>query len=57
MLGDDVAGRGLDAADNAQGDHLTIIAGLSPKDLSALLNVVDGVVAKSPLRAMAGDLG
>ena len=49
--------RQLHAAEDALGDRLAAIGELSADDLSSLLNVVDGLVAKSRLRAMAGDLG
>ncbi|MEA2685084.1 MAG: hypothetical protein QOE93_279 [Actinomycetota bacterium] len=57
LLFDDVPRRPLHTADHALGDRLAVIGELSPDDLSSLLNVVDALVAKSRLRAMAGDLG
>jgi transcriptional regulator with XRE-family HTH domain len=57
LLFDDVPRRPLHAAEDALGDRLAVIGELSADDLASLLNVVDGLVAKSRLRAMAGDLG
>ncbi|MGH9150840.1 MAG: hypothetical protein ACRD03_00205 [Acidimicrobiales bacterium] len=39
------------------GDRLAVIGELSADDFASLLNVVDGLVAKSRLWAVAGDLG
>jgi len=57
LLFDDVPRRPLHSAEDALGDRLAVIGELSADDLASLLNVVDGLVAKSRLRAMAGDLG
>ncbi|MFN2606936.1 MAG: hypothetical protein ABR511_03415 [Acidimicrobiales bacterium] len=57
VLFDDVARRPLHAAEDVLGDRLAVIGELSPDDLASLLNVVDGLVAKSRMRAMAGDWG
>ena len=57
LLFDEVPRRPLHAAEDALGDRLAVIGELSADDLSSLLNVVDGLVAKSRLRAMAGELG
>lgn len=57
LLVEDSARRPFRGAEDALGDRLAVIGELSPDDLSSLLNVVDALVAKSRLRAMAGDLG
>ena len=57
LLFDDVPRRPLLAAEDALCDRLAVIGELSADDLASLLNVVDGLVAKSRLRAMAGELG
>jgi len=57
LLVDNVPRRRLHAAEHALGDRLAAVAELSEEDLASLLNVLDGLVAKSRLRALAGDLG
>jgi transcriptional regulator with XRE-family HTH domain len=56
LLVDDVPRRRLHAAEHALGDRLAAVGELSEEDLASLLNVLDGLVAKSRLRALAGDL-
>lgn len=52
---DDIPRRALHAADNALGDRLAAVAELDDTDLSALRNVIDGLVAKRRLRLLASN--
>lgn len=45
--------RALHAPENALGDRLAVVAELSDEELAVLRSVIDGVVAKSRLRALA----
>lgn len=55
LLFDDVPRRPLHAAEDVLGDRLAVIADCRPT--TSPLNVVDRLVAKSRLRAMASELG
>jgi len=46
--------RPLHAPENALGDRLAVVVELNGEDLSVLRSVIDGLVAKSRLRALAG---
>ena len=46
--------RPLHAAENILGDRLAAIAELSEEDLASLRNIIDAVVAKNHLKALAG---
>ena len=56
LLVETVPRRPLHAAEHSLGDRLAVVGELSDEDLGALLNVVDGLVAKSRLRALAGGI-
>lgn len=56
LVFEDVPRRRLHTPENALGDRLGQVAELPETDLAALLNVVDGLVAKSRLKALAGGL-
>jgi transcriptional regulator with XRE-family HTH domain len=56
LLVEGVPRRPLHAADNGLGDRLAGIGELSDDDRSALLNVLDGLVAKRRLKVLAGEL-
>ncbi len=43
--------------ENALGDHLATIDELSAEDLASLLNVLDGLVMRSRLKALTADRG
>lgn len=53
---DNIPRRPLHAAENALGDRLAVVAELDPDDLTALRNVIDGLVAKRRLRVLANDI-
>jgi hypothetical protein len=53
---DNIPRRPLHSAEHNLGDHLANIGELSSDDLTALGNVLDGLVAKSRLKALAGGL-
>lgn len=46
--------RALHAPENALGDRLAVVAELSDEELGVLRSVIDGLVAKSRLRTLAG---
>ncbi len=48
--------RPLHAAQDALGDRLAAVAELPADDLAALLNIIDGLVAKNRLKTLAGGL-
>ena len=54
LVFEDVPRRRLRAAENALGDRLSQVAELPEADLTALVSVLDGLVAKSRLKALAG---
>ena len=59
LVFDDIPRRALRAADNPHGDRLDAINELDPEALAALTNVIDvidGLVAKSRLHTLAGGL-
>jgi len=56
LLLDDAPRRPLQAAENALGDRLSAVAELSAEDLASLRNVIDALVAKSRLKALAGGI-
>jgi transcriptional regulator with XRE-family HTH domain len=56
LLIDNIPRRPLHAVENALGDRLVAIAELGDEDLAALLNVIDGLVAKNRLRTIAGGI-
>jgi transcriptional regulator with XRE-family HTH domain len=56
LLLDDAPRRPLHAAENTLGDRLSAVAELSEDDLASLRNVIDGLVAKSRLKALAGGI-
>jgi hypothetical protein len=53
LVFDDLARRPLRSADNALGDRLAVVGELSAEELAVLASVIDGLVAKSRLRALA----
>jgi transcriptional regulator with XRE-family HTH domain len=57
LLVDGIPRRPLHAAQDALGDRLAAVAELPADDLAALLSVIDGLVAKNRLKALAGGLG
>jgi transcriptional regulator with XRE-family HTH domain len=57
LLVDGIPRRPLHAAHDALGDHLAAVAELPADDLAALHSVIDGLVAKNRLKALAGGLG
>lgn len=56
LLIDGIPRRPLHAAQDALGDRLAAVAELPPDDLAALLNIIDGLVAKNRLKTLAGGL-
>lgn len=54
LLIDGIPRRPLHAAQDALGDHLAAVAELPADDLAALLSIIDGLVAKNRLKALAG---
>ena len=48
--------RPLHPAENILGDRLAVVAELNDDELVVLRSVIDGLVAKSRLRALAGDV-
>lgn len=56
LVFEDVPRRRLHTPENALGDRLAQVAELPEGDLVALVSVVDGLVAKSRLKALAGGL-
>jgi len=54
LLIDAVPRRALHAPENALGDGLAVVAELSDDELAVLGSVIDGLVAKSRLRILAG---
>jgi transcriptional regulator with XRE-family HTH domain len=56
LLVDGIPRRPLHAAQDALGDHLAAVAELPPDDLTALLNIIDGLTAKNRLKTLAGGL-
>jgi transcriptional regulator with XRE-family HTH domain len=54
LLIDDIPRRALHTPENALGDQLANIAELAPDDLAALRNIIDALIAKTRLRALAG---
>ena len=53
---DDIPRRPLHARQDVLGDRLADIADLDPDALAALTNVIDGLIAKNRLRALADDI-
>ncbi len=56
LLVDTVPRRPLHAAEHNLGDRLAHVGELADDDLAALVNVVDGLVAKTRLKALAGGI-
>jgi transcriptional regulator with XRE-family HTH domain len=56
LLIDGIPRRPLHAPGDALGDRLAAVAELPPDDLASLLNIIDGLVAKNRLKALAGGL-
>ncbi len=56
LLVDGVPRRPLHTAENSLGDHLANISELSDEDLATLRNVIDGLIAKTRLRTIAGGI-
>jgi transcriptional regulator with XRE-family HTH domain len=56
LLIDGIPRRPLHAAQDALGDHLAAVGELPADDLASLLNIIDGLVAKNRLKALAGGL-
>lgn len=56
LLIDDIPRRPLHATQDVLGDRLTAVAELPADDLAALLNIIDGLVAKNRLKTLAGGL-
>lgn len=56
LLLDDAPLRPLHAAENVLGDRLTAVAELGGEDLASLRNVIDALVAKNRLKALAGGI-
>jgi transcriptional regulator with XRE-family HTH domain len=56
LVFEDIPRRPLHSAENLLGDHLANVGELSSEDLSALMSVLDGLVAKSRLKTLAGGL-
>jgi transcriptional regulator with XRE-family HTH domain len=56
LLIDQSPRRPLHAPENALGEHINTLAELSPDELSVIRSVIDGLVAKSRLRTLAGGL-
>jgi len=56
LLVDGIPRRPLHSAEHNLGDHLAHVGELSGEDLAALTNVLDGLVAKSRLKTLAGGL-
>lgn len=56
LVFDDIPRRPLHAVDNPLGDRLHAINELDPEALAALTNVIDGLLAKNRLRALADDI-
>jgi transcriptional regulator with XRE-family HTH domain len=56
LVFDDIPPRPLHAKADVLGDRLTQIADLDPDALNALTNVIDGLIAKNRLRALADDI-
>jgi DNA-binding XRE family transcriptional regulator len=50
LLVDDIPRRPLHSAEHSLGDHLAHVGELSEDDLAALVNVLDGLVAKTASR-------
>jgi len=55
LLVESVPRRPLHAAEDAFGDRLAVVSELSADDLSSLLNVLDGLVMKSRLKALTAE--
>lgn len=53
---DDNARRPLHASHDVLGDRLNAIAELAPDDLAALNNLIDGLIAKTRLRALTNQV-
>jgi transcriptional regulator with XRE-family HTH domain len=56
LLIDGAPRRALHPSENILGDRLDGLTELPPDDLTALLNVIDGLVAKTRLKALAGGI-
>jgi transcriptional regulator with XRE-family HTH domain len=56
LLVEGIPRRPLHSAEDALGDRLAAVAELPGDDLASLLNVIDGLVAKTRLRALAGGM-
>ena len=56
LLVDDAPRRTFRSSDDVLGDRLSVLSELSEEDLAALLNVLDALVAKSRLKALAGGI-
>jgi transcriptional regulator with XRE-family HTH domain len=56
LLVDGVPRRPLHSAEHSLGDHLAHVGELSSEDLAALVSVLDGLVAKNRLKALASGL-
>jgi transcriptional regulator with XRE-family HTH domain len=56
LVFDDIARRPLHASHDVLGDRLNAIAELAPDDLAALNNLIDGLIAKTRLRALTNEI-
>jgi transcriptional regulator with XRE-family HTH domain len=56
LLIDSIPRRPLHSAEHSLGDHLAHVGELSDDDRAALINVLDGLVAKNRLKTLAGGL-
>jgi hypothetical protein len=56
LVFDDIPHRPLHAKADVLGDRLADIADLDPDALAAPTNVIDGLIAKNRLRALADDI-
>jgi transcriptional regulator with XRE-family HTH domain len=56
LLVDGIPRRPLHSAHDALGDHLAAVAELPRDDLASLLNIIDGLVAKNRLKALASGI-
>jgi hypothetical protein len=57
LLIDDSPRRPLHAPENILGDRINAITELTEDELGVVRSVIDGLVAKNRLRALAGGLG
>jgi hypothetical protein len=56
LVFDDIPRRPFHAKQDVRGDRLVAIAEFNVDDLAAVDGVIDGLIAKTRIRALAGDI-